>query len=204
MKELNDNDILKIKKEYQKGTPYKEICSKFDITRNKLVYLKDKYKWKRKKSGRVNAAQKNKNAVTTGEYENIYYSMFSAEEMQYFNSDNSQISPRDELIKTYKTLIIRKNRILKRLQTIELDDKELNIDTIKKKNDGFSTETETVASSKDDKILKFHDALTRVDNQILRVVERLNGIPDDDTQKVRTTSILDDINRQLQKYGNRM
>lgn len=201
---MSDEEIKKIKKEYQKGATYNEICNKFGITRNKLVYLKDKYKWKRKQSSRVKAAKENKNAVTTGEYESIYENVFSNEELIFFNNKDIDYSPREELIKTYKTLIIRKVRIMKRLQFIEQNDKELTIDLIKKKNDGNSTETETLAVTKDEKIIKFHDALTRVDKQILRVVEKLSVLPEDDKNKKKTTTILDDINRQLGLHGRTM
>lgn len=201
---MSDEEIKKIKKEYQKGATYNEICNKFGITRNKLVYLKDKYKWKRKQSSRVKAAKNNKNAVTTGEYESIYNDVFSNEELIFFNNENIDYSPREELIKTYKTLIIRKVRIMKRLQDIEQNDKELTIDLIKKKNDGNSTETETLAVTKDEKIIKFHDALTRVDKQILRVVEKLSVLPKTGKDENKTTSILEDINRQLGLYGRTM
>lgn len=210
---MSEELIEKIKKEYQKGTKYEDICAKFDIPRNKLVYLRNKYKWKRKsnkskvmknnKNGK-GAEKGNKRAVTTGEYESIYEGVFSEDELQYFSNKETNYSARDELEKTYKTLIIRKVRIMKRLQKIEEDSKELNIDAIKKKNDGNSTETETIATSKDEKIIKFHDALTRVDNQILRVMERLAGIPEKDPSKTRTTSILEDINRQLGLHGSTM
>lgn len=201
---MSDEEIKKIKKEYQKGATYNEICNKFGITRNKLVYLKDKYKWKRKQSSRVKAAKENKNAVTTGEYESIYENIFSNEELIFFNSKDIDYSPREELIKTYKTLIIRKVRIMKRLQDIEQNDKELTIDLIKKKNDGNSTETETLAVTKDEKIIKFHDALTRVDKQILRVVEKLSVLPKISKDENKTTSILEDINRQLGLHGRTM
>lgn len=193
---MSKEEVKEIKKEYQKGAKYSEICEKFGITRNNLVYLRNKYKWKRK-SNRSRAQKNNKNAVTTGEYEKIYEGLFTEEELQFFTDEEKAVSAREVLIKTYKTLVIRKIRIMKRLQTIEQSKKELSIEQIKKKNDGYSVETETIATDIDEKIIKFHDALTRVDNQILRVAERLYGIPDDETHKTKTTSILEDINRQL-------
>lgn len=190
----NEENLEKIKKEYQKGSTYKEICEKFDITRNRLVYLKDKYNWKRKESSRVKAAKKNKNAVTTGLYETLFKGAFTDEELSFFMDKESKIDAQDELIKTYKSLLIRKARIMKRLKTIEQSEKELNIDSIKKKNDGYSTETETIAKSKNDDIVKFHRALTDVDNQILRITEKLIINPIENPQ-------LDKLDRILSELG---
>lgn len=204
-----EENLEKIKKEYQNGATYKEIEAKFGITRNRLVYLKDKYDWKRKKDSRSRAMKKNKNskgatfgnkrAVTTGLYENLFKGAFSEEELQFIK-DTTIITPKEELINTYKTLLIRKARIMKRLQIVEANEKEMFIESIKKKNDGYSTETETIAKSKNDEVVKFHRALTDVDNQIAKTLERLDLILKDDPDKpgkFRTTSILEEITKQM-------
>ncbi|MEI3355691.1 MAG: hypothetical protein V8R81_01155 [Clostridia bacterium] len=75
--------IENIKNDYLQGMKYKDIIAKYNITQSELRSIVYKNKLNRTKSkaqiGNKNsvgnnggAPEENKNAVTTGEYENIY------------------------------------------------------------------------------------------------------------------------------------
>ncbi len=57
-----DKKIKKIEKDYMSGMKYSKIISRHKITRNKLEWLIQKYKWKRE-SNRSEVQKGNKNAI---------------------------------------------------------------------------------------------------------------------------------------------
>ena len=95
---MTENEEQKIKKDYKKGLKYKEICDKYSITQNQLKTIIRKYKLTRTKSnaqkGNQNAKGNkgghappgNKNAVTTGEYENFLNDVLEEDEKNILNS----------------------------------------------------------------------------------------------------------------------
>lgn len=167
-----------IKTDYLNGMTYKDIFKKYNITlsdlkkiinknkltRNKSELLKGNQNAKNNKGGK-GAATDNKNAVTTGEYENIYDDVLTDEEKELFKNykikdmDNLLI---DEYISEYKMLIIREKRMMRRIKKLEGSDKDMTIGHIRKKNSDGATETVTEAEATVDKIQRIEDGLTRV------------------------------------------
>lgn len=175
---MTQNKINKIKKDYLDGMQYKDIFKKHNITLSDLKKIINQYKLTRSKrellKGNQNAkgnrggqgAEKgNKNAVTTGEYENIYDDVLTDEEKALFKNykisdmDNLLI---DEYISEYKMLIIREKRMMRRIKKLEGSDKDMTIGHIRKKNSDGATETVTEAEATVDKIQRIEDGLTRV------------------------------------------
>lgn len=166
---MTQNKEEKIKNDYLQGMRYKDIFKKYNITLPDLKKIIRKYNLTREKSevlkGNKNAknnkgghpATENKNAVTTGEYENIYQSVLTEEEKQLFK--NMKIESTDKLldgyIEEYKMLTIRELRMMRRINKLEQSDKDMTVGSIKKKNSQGSIETT-------DKIQKIEDSLTRV------------------------------------------
>ena len=123
---MTENEEQKIKKDYKKGLKYKEICTKYSITQNQLKAIIRKYKLTRTKSnaqkGNQNAKgnkgghapPKNKNAVTTGEYENFLNDVLEEDEKNILNSTDIK-KEKDLLLDEYKVLHIREKRMLKRI-----------------------------------------------------------------------------------------
>lgn len=165
-----------IKNDYLQGMRYKDIFKKYNITLPDLKKIIRKYNLTRDKSqvlkGNKNAKNNkggqppigNKNAVTTGEYENIYQSVLTEEEKQLFK--NMKIESTDKLldgyIEEYKMLTIRELRMMRRINKLEQSDKDMTVGSIKKKNSQGSIETTTEAEPTIDKIQKIEDSLTRV------------------------------------------
>ena len=173
---MTQNKEEKIKNDYLQGMRYKDIFKKYNITLPDLKKIIRKYNLTREKSevlkGNKNAknnkgghpATENKNAVTTGEYENIYQSVLTEEEKQLFK--NMKIESTDKLldgyIEEYKMLTIRELRMMRRINKLEQSDKDMTVGSIKKKNSQGSIETTTEAEATLDKIQRIEDGLTRV------------------------------------------
>lgn len=173
---MTQNKEEKIKNDYLQGMRYKDIFKKYNITLPDLKKIIRKYNLTREKSevlkGNKNAKNNkggqppigNKNAVTTGEYENIYQSVLTEEEKQLFK--NMKIESTDKLldgyIEEYKMLTIRELRMMRRINKLEQSDKDMTVGSIKKKNSQGSIETTTEAEPTIDKIQKIEDSLTRV------------------------------------------
>lgn len=166
-----------IKNDYLQGMRYKDIFKKYNITlpdlkkiirkynltRNKSEILKGNQNAKSNKGG--HAPPKNKNAITTGEYEKIYTDVLTEEEKELFK--NYKISDIDNLLMEeymaeYKLLTIREVRMLRRIRKLEKADKDMTIGHIRKKNSDGAIETVTEAEATVDKIQRIEDGLTRV------------------------------------------
>lgn len=174
---MTQKKIENIKQDYLNGMKYNDIFKKYNITLSDLKKIINKYKLTRNKSelykGNQNAKNNrggsaknnNKNAVVTGEYEQIYKNMLTEEEWALYNNYN--ISDNDELqmkeyIHEYKILTIRENRMMERIRKLERTEKDMTIGHIKKKNSGGDTETITEAEPTIDTIQRIEDGLTRV------------------------------------------
>lgn len=212
---MTDIEIKKIKKDYMKGLKYKEIQEKHNITDSQLISLIQKYKWKRKsnrskvqkknqnakgnKGGR--APRGNKNAVTTGEYENIYKDVLEPEELELY--EKIKTDDREQLlIEEYKILTIREQRMLKRIKELKQRGKDMTINFIRNKK-GKDNETITDAEPTLNMIQRIEDGLTRVQEAKRKVLEslaKLNTNEDDKTLNVNllgSNPLLESINRQL-------
>lgn len=179
----------KIKKDYFNGLTYKEIIEKHNITKNKLIYLIQKNSWKREsnrskaqkgnknaKNNKGGAPKENKNAVTTGEYENIFSGCFSSVEIAFLKEE-VEIDREKELFKEYKTLQIRKSRMLNKIQKLE-NGKEMTICNISKHSyvsDKYSTtDTTTNAENTIFLIQRIEEALTRVQESMRKCLESMH------------------------------
>ena len=172
--------IENIKNDYLRGMTYKDIYKKHNITLSDLKKIIYKYNLTRNKSelykgnqnakknkGGKGAASNNKNAVVTGEYEQIYEDVLTKEESEFFNSytisdndiDNLLI---DEYTREYKILTIREMRMLKRIKVLEEKNNDMMIGSISKKNSDGDTETITEAEPVSKTVERIENGLTRV------------------------------------------
>lgn len=172
--------IENIKNDYLNGMTYKDIYKKHNITLSDLKKIIYKYNLTRNKSelykgnqnakknkGGTGATSNNKNAVVTGEYEQIYKDVLTEAETKFYN--NYTISDNDidnllldEYTREYKILTIREMRMLKRIQVLEQKNNDMMIGSIRKKNSDGETETITEAEPVSKTIARIEDGLTRV------------------------------------------
>ena len=172
--------IENIKNDYLNGMTYKDIYKKHNITLSDLKKIIYKYNLTRNKSelykgnqnakknkGGTGATSNNKNAVVTGEYEQIYEDVLTEAETKFYNNytindndiDNLLL---DEYTREYKILTIREMRMLKRIKVLEEKNNDMMIGPIRKKNSDGDTETVTEAEPVSKTIARIEDGLTRV------------------------------------------
>ncbi len=203
--------IENIKNDYLQGMKYKDIITKYNITQSELRSIVYKNKLTRTKSkaqiGNKNsvgnnggAPEENKNAVTTGEYENIYKDVLDPEELELY--ENYEVDDAEQLlIEEYKILTIREKRMLKRISDLKQRGKDMTINYIRNKK-GKENETITDAEPTLNLIQRIEDGLTRVQEAKRKCIDsltRLNNKDEDNTLNVNitTSSLLESINRQL-------
>ena len=159
----------KIKKDYLAGKTYKEICEKHSINQNQLKYLIKKNKWKRK-SNRSKAQKGNKNAkgnkgghaptgnqnaVTTGEYANILKSGLTDDESKFL--DNYVIEDEKSiLIQDLKILMIRRKRMMDRIEQLKNKQREMTVNKIQKDNNRHKHRNSTY--------IAFYNKIRRITN----------------------------------------
>ncbi|MCI8363093.1 MAG: hypothetical protein HFJ41_08375 [Clostridia bacterium] len=183
--------IENIKADYLDGMKYKDIFKKYNITLSDLKKIIYTYKLTRDKrelykgnqnaknnKGGTGATTNNKNAVVTGEYEKIYLDTLTEEEKKIYSTykiDQSDIDNllMNEYITEYKDLMIRKIRMMKRIQELESKERDMTIDSIKKKNAGGNIETITEAEPTINIIQKIEDSLTRVNESMRKSRENM-------------------------------
>ena len=202
----------KIKKDYLRGMKYNDIMNKYNITHAELRSVIRRNKLTRTKSkaqiGNKNAignkgghgTENNKNAVVTGEYETIYKDVLENEELELYKT--LEVNDKEEaLISDYKILTIREKRMLKRIQDLKQQGKDMTIDFIRKKNSKAETETITEAEPTINIIQRIEDGLTRVQEAKRKIIESLikitEGDKDINLNINGTTTLLESINRQL-------
>ncbi len=208
---MTDETIKKLKKDYKKGMKYNDLMSKYNITQPELRSIIRNNKWTRtKNAGHKNAlgnkgghgTENNKNAVVTGEYENIYKDVLDEQELQLF--DNCNVDNKEQqLIEQYKLLTVREMRMLQRIKDIKSRGKDMTINYIRNEK-GKSTKTITDAEPTINVIQRIEDGLTRVGEAKRKCIESLTRLDTgDDRNKTlnvnlaSTTSLLESINRQL-------
>lgn len=210
---MTEAKIEQIKNDYLQGMKYNDIKQKYNITQAELRSIVYKYKLTRTKSkaqmgnknalgnkGGTGAEIGNKNAVTTGEYENIYKDVLDEDELDLY--ENYQVDDVEQLLmEEYKILTIREKRMLKRIKKLN-EQKDMTIDFIRKKNSKSETETITEAEPTINLIQRIEDGLTRVQEAKRKCIESLNKINDGEDKTlnlnvVATNPLLESINRQL-------
>lgn len=210
-------DVEKIKEDYMSGLKYSEIEEKHNITNNRLIYLIQKNKWKRKSNrskllknnnrakgnkGGPGAEKGNKRAVTTGEYETIFFDILSEDEKQLYES--LVINNKKQCIEAeYKKLTIREYRILKRIKNIQDKNKDMNIERIVKRqyNSTLSNETETVTEAINviTPLQRLEDSLTKVQDAKRKCIDSLHKMETDD-RKLELDLIR--LEREIAKEGS--
>lgn len=205
---MTEETIKKLKKDYKKGMKYNDLMSKYNITQPELRSIIRKNKWKRTKNeGHKNAVgnkgghgtENNKNAVVTGEYENIYKDVLEADELELY--ENYKINDTEQLlIEEYKILTIREKRMLQRIKDIKSRGKDMTINYIRNEK-GKSTKTITDAEPTINLIQRIEDGLTRVQEAKRRCIDSLLRLNNDDdrnlNENIKTNTLLESINRQL-------
>lgn len=197
---MSKKKLAKIEKDYNAGYTYKELAEKYKLTYNQVTYLVKKQKWKRQSNlskthignqnakgnkGGPGATEGNKRALTTGEHENIFSTVFSEEENKVFNEYNVECK-KQALQEELKVLTIREYRMLNRIKAIQDKNKDMTINSISKTNcqstkwnEENSTTTITHAENTILSIQKIEDALTRVQEAKRRCIDSLNKIEND-------------------------
>ncbi len=206
---MTEETIKKLKKDYKKGMKYKDLMSKYNITQPELRSIIRKNKWTRTKNeghknalgnkGGNGAPEENKNAVVTGEYENIYKDVLEDDELELY--ENYEINDAEQLlIEEYKILTIREKRMLQRIKDIKNRGKDMTINYIRNEK-GKSTKTITDAEPTINLIQRIEDGLTRVQEAKRRCIDSLLRLNNDDdrnlNENIKTNSLLESINRQL-------
>lgn len=210
-------DIENIEKDYMSGLKYKEIQEKYNITNSQLIYLIQKNKWKRKSNrseilknnkrakgnkGGPGAEKGNKRALTTGEYETIFFDILNEDEKELYQ--NLVINNKRQCIEEeYKKLTIREFRILKRIKNIQDKNKDMNIERIVKRqyNTDISNETETVTEAVNviTPLQKLEDSLTKVQDAKRKCIDSLHKMETDD-RKLELDLIR--LEREISKEGS--
>lgn len=195
---ISKNKMQKIEKDYKDGYTYKQLVKKYKITYNQLTYLIKKHKWTRESNqsithignknalgnkGGPGAGEGNKNAVTTGEYETIFFDVLSSEEQQLYEQLNIQ-NKQNCIEQEYKMLAIREYRILKRIKLLQDKEKDMNIERIVKRqyNSNNSNEIETVTEAINTitPLQKLEDSLTRIQDAKRKCLDSLHRMQNDD------------------------
>ena len=212
---MTEDTIKEVKKDYKKGMKYKDIIEKYNITHSELRSIIRKNKLTRNKSelqqGNKNAlgnkgghgTDNNKNAVVTGEYENIYKDVLDEEELTLY--EQIKTDDREQLlIEDYKILTIREKRMLTRIKELKQRGKDMTINFIRSKKNKSETETITDAEPTLNMIQRIEEGLTRVQEAKRKTLEslaKLNSSEEDRTLNVNLKSssspLLESINRQL-------
>ena len=195
---MTDDKIKELSKDYMEGSTYKELQEKYSITPNELKWIIQKNNWKRKSNrrkaqkgnknakgnkGGTGAKKGNKNAVTTGEYETLYYDLLSEEEKAIFN--NYEVADKkQELLKELKWLEVRKFKMMKKIQEIEDKEKEMIVEDINKRQynsiNADETEITTHATHNVNLLQKLYDSLTRIQEEKKKYIDSLHKIENDD------------------------
>jgi uncharacterized protein YjcR len=168
-------NIEEIEKDYNSGMLKQDIITKHHITLNQLNYQIRKNKWKtRKPKGTKgnkggHGTRGNQNAVVTGAYSK-FEGCFSEEELQLYNEPiNNKKEALEEEIKICK---VREFRILNKINELRAS-KDLIV-TKMSKSVAFGTSTE--AENTQLLIIRFEQALTKIQEAKRRAVDSLHKI----------------------------
>lgn len=195
---MTDKEIKKIKKDYMNGLTYKQIQEKHSIEPNQLKWIIQKNKWKRPSnrrkaqkgnqnavgnSGGPGAGEGNKNSVTTGEYETIFFDVLTDEEKELYKKFKTE-DKKQSILEEIKLITIREYRIMNRIKKLQEKDKDMVVDSITKRQYKSTTEDQTETATQVISIItplqKLEDALTRIQDQKRRCIDSLHKIENDD------------------------
>lgn len=200
-----DKDL--IKKEYLEGVKQKDICCKYDISINTLKSWIKRYGWSKEKKGATKKQKEctpkkvkksnnqacsswnkksyptmkrlnNKNAISTGEFESIFFDTLEDDEIKLV--DSIEIEKRNLLIHEIQLLTIRERRMLKRIA--DLKNKEM---TLKSYKTGIERDADTDLKEFEvtlNQIQNIEEALTRVQEKKQKAVDLLHKFDVDEAK----------------------
>ena len=125
----------------------------------------------------------NKNAVTTGEFENIFFDTLEKDELNLIKS--IELEKRKLLEQEIQLLTVRERRMLKRIDDLKKS-KEIVIDTETHGTQGDSEVSLVNYESKLNKIQNIEEALTRVQDKKQKAIDTLHKFEMDE-QKLELT-----------------
>lgn len=168
-------NIEEIEKDFNSGMLKKDIVTKHHITLNQLNYQIRKNKWKtRKPKGTKgnkggHGTKNNKNAEVTGAYSK-FNGCFSDEELELFNEPIK--GKKDILKEEIRICKIREFRILNKIKELRAS-KDLTVMKMSKST-AFGTSTE--AENTQLLIIRFEQALTKIQEAKRRALDSLHKI----------------------------
>ena len=202
----NRDKAFEIYKESNGNIANREIAKILDISEKTISGWKVKDKWndqlngvlqkeirstpkeKRKKGGQpgnknATGPPGNKHAVTTGEFENIFFDTLEKDELNLIKSID--IEKRKLLEQEIQLLTVRERRMLKRIDDLKKS-KEVVIDTETHGTQGDSEVSLVNYESKLNKIQNIEEALTRVQDKKQKAIDTLHKFEMDE-QKLELT-----------------
>ena len=168
-------NVEDIEKDFNSGMLKKDIITKYHITLNQLNYQIRKNKWKTRKPKGTrgnkggHGTKNNKNAEITGAYSK-FNGCFSDEELELFNEPIK--SQKDILEEEIRICKIREFRILNKIKELR-ESKDLTIMKMSKSTE-FGTATE--AENTQLLIIRFEQALTKIQEAKRRALDSLHKI----------------------------
>ncbi len=137
--------------------------------------------------GGIGAPIKNKYAVTTGEYESILFDdVFDDKELEIFNKPTDVYAELELELRYWNT---REYRMLRRIKRLQETKGNMSVSSVTKLEsetegqfEGTTKSIETVAKNTSEEILKIEEALTRVQANKLKVIERIHKFDFDRTK----------------------
>lgn len=196
--------------DYLKGLKYKEIAEKHNVSvstvkswasrywKKKGCNLKEKVATKKKKGapiGNKNATGPpgNKHAVTTGEFESIFFDTLQEDELNLIKS--IEIEKRKLLEQEIQLLTVRERRMLKRIELLK--EKEMTLVLTKSGIEkGMDTELSEYEATLG-QIQSIEDALTRVQDKKQKAIDSLHKFEMDEHKLELTVMKLElDIMKQ--------
>lgn len=183
---------------YKKGLKLVEIAKKLDVPDGTVRRWKKTYEWDNERSkkrserslkrgapvGNKNATGPpgNKNAVTTGEFENIFFDTLEEDELNLIK--NIEIEKRRLLEQEIQLLTIRERRMLKRIENLK--EKDMTIVSVKSGTEkGMDTELNEYEGTLG-QIQNIEEALTRVQDKKQKAIDSLHKFEIDE-QKLELT-----------------
>ena len=202
----NRDKAFEIYKESNGNIANREIAKILDISEKTISGWKVKDKWndqlngvlqkeirstpkeKRKKGGQpgnknATGPPGNKNAVTTGEFETIFFDTLEKDELELV--DNTPFEKMKLLKQEIQLLTVRERRMLKRIDDLKKS-KEVVIDTETHGTQGDSEVSLVNYESKLNKIQNIEEALTRVQDKKQKAIDTLHKFEMDE-QKLELT-----------------
>lgn len=216
---MNDRDKKRLKRDYKKGLSHKELCKMYNITHNQLIVFLRKNQLTRSKSeiakGNQNAVgnkggapPNNKNAVTTGVYENITQDFLDDDEKLIYENCMTDINVKQKIKQKLAYLEVRERRIFKRIEKINSTGKDMTVASLSSAKNKFSnnlipdTSTNTVLEPVHDVIQRLENGLTKVQDTERKYLDLFSKIKDEPEKGDDRVQIINDLPRDDEDGAN--